>query len=59
MLYIEKKLSCYKNISSALFIECTKMNWKTSDANGLCIPIFFNKMGWYLGVIIKIHNDEF
>ena len=58
MLYIEKKISCYKNKSSVIFIECTEMDWKTSDVNGLCISIFLNNMGWYLGVIGKHHIDE-
>ena len=35
------------------------MSWKISDVNGLCISIFLNKMGWYLGVIGRIHNDEY
>ena len=34
------------------------MNWKTSDINGLCILIFLDNMGWFLGVIGKLHNDE-
>ena len=41
-----------------LFIECTEMNWKTSDINGLCSSIFLDRMGWLLGVIGKLHNDE-
>ena len=34
------------------------MNWKTSDVDGLCILILFNKMEWYWGIIGKLHNDE-
>ena len=34
------------------------MNWKTSDINGLCISIFLYKMGWFLGIIVKLHNNE-
>ena len=34
------------------------MNWKPSYIYGLCISIFFNYMGLYLGVIVKSHNDE-
>ena len=34
------------------------MNWKTSDVNVLCMSIFLYNMGWLLGVIGKIHNDE-
>ena len=44
--------------SSVLFIECTEMNSKSSDVNGLCISIFLDKMVWFLGVIGKLHNDE-
>ena len=40
------------------FIESTEMNMKTSDLNCLSILILLNKMGWYLGVIVKLHNDE-
>ena len=35
------------------------MNWKLTDANGLCVSIFLKNMGWYLGVIGKLHNDEY
>ena len=34
------------------------MNWKTSNVNGLFIYILLDKMGWFLGVIGKPHNDE-
>ena len=34
------------------------MSWKTSNANGLCISILLNKIGWYLGVIEKLHKDQ-
>ena len=34
------------------------MNWRGTDANGLYVSIFLKKMGWYLGVIGKLHNDE-
>ena len=47
-----------KNNSSVLFIECTEMNLKTSDVNGLCISVFLNKMGCYLGVIWNLRNNE-
>ena len=56
MLYIEKKISYYKKSSSVIFIECTEMNWKTSGVNGFRISIFLNSMGWYLVVIVNIHN---
>ena len=46
------------NNSSVLLIKWTEMNWKTSNVNGFCISIFFNKMGSYLGVIRNLHNDE-
>ena len=48
-----------KNNSSVILIECTETNWKKSYVNGLCISVFLNKIGWYLGVIWKLHNDEF
>ena len=41
-----------------LFVECTETNCKTSNVNGLCISSFLNKMGCYLGVKEKLHNDE-
>ena len=34
------------------------MNWKTSDVNGLCIFSLLDKMGWFFGVTVKLHNDE-
>ena len=34
------------------------MSWKTTDANGLCVSILLRNMGWYLGVIGNLHNDE-
>ena len=34
------------------------MNWKTSYRNGFCIQIFLDNIGWFLGVIEKLHNDE-
>ena len=34
------------------------MNWKTLDLNGLCISIFLDNMEWFLGVIVKLNNDE-
>ena len=45
--------------SSVIFVECTEMNWKISDVNGFCVSILLDKMGCYLGVIGKLHNDEF
>ena len=41
-----------------LFTECTEMNWNVIYENELCASIFLNNMGWYLGVIGNIHNDE-
>ena len=49
--FIQKK-------SSVLSIECTEINCKTSGVNGLCISVLLNNMGWYFGVIGKIHNCE-
>ena len=34
------------------------MNWKASDVNILCTSVFLKNMGWYLGVIGELHNDE-
>ena len=34
------------------------MNWKASDVNVLCTSVFSKKVGWYLGVIGELHNDE-
>ena len=58
MLYIENKISYYKNNSSVILIECNEMNWKSLDVNVLCISTLLNKMGWYLGAIVNIHNDK-
>ena len=44
--------------SSVIFIEFTEMNWKHKDANGLCVSIYLNNIGWYLGVIGKLQNYE-
>ena len=42
-----------------MFPECTEMNWKGTDSNCLWVSIILNNMGWYLGVIGNLHNDEF
>ena len=39
------------------------LNWiglerNGTDENGLCVSIFLKNMGWCLGVIRKLHNDE-
>ena len=34
------------------------MNWEASKVTDLCISILLNNMGWYFGVIGKIHNTE-
>ena len=47
-----------KNNSSVLFVECTEMNWKHTDANGLCFLILLINMRWYLGFMGKLQNDE-
>ena len=54
----KKRHPVLKTNPSVLFIECTEMNWKTSDVNGLCVSIFLDKMGWLLGVKGRFHNDE-
>ena len=35
------------------------MTCKTSDANGLCVSILLNNMGWYLGLMGKLDNNEY
>ena len=55
---VEIRYPVIKDDSSVLFIECTDINRKTSYVIGLCISILLNNMGWYLGVIGKLHNDE-
>ena len=45
--------------TSIIIIEYTELNLNGKDANGLCVSIFFKGMGWYLGVIGNLHNDEF
>ena len=40
-------------------IECTKLNRNRKDANGLYVSIFFIDMGWYSGVMGKLHNYEY
>ena len=47
-----------KTNSLVLSIECIEMDHKTSNVHGLCISIL-NQMGWYLGVIVKLHNYQF
>ena len=55
---VKRRYSVILKKSSVLFISYTELNWKTSSVNGLCISFLLNNMGWYLGVIGKIHNDE-
>ena len=56
---MKQKYPILKTNSSIIFIECTEMNWKKSYLNGLCSLIFLDNMGWFLGVIGTIHNDEY
>ena len=55
---VKEEIPCSKTNSSVIFIECTEINWKTPDINGLCITIFLDKMEWFLVVLGKLHNDE-
>ena len=41
---LKRRYPVIKQNSSVISIERTEMNWKTSDVNGLYIPIFLNKM---------------
>ena len=34
------------------------MNWERTDENVLSVSILLKNMGWYLCVIVKLHNDE-
>ena len=56
---LKRRYPVIKNNSLVLFVERTGMNWKTSDVTGFCITILFNNMGWYLGVIGNLHNNEY
>ena len=40
------------------FIECTEINLKGPGANGFFVSILLKIIGWGLGVIGNIHNDE-
>ena len=55
---MQKKYYPQKKHLVLFFIECTELNWNGKDANGLCVYIFFKNIGWYLGVIRKLHNGE-
>ena len=39
IIYLKEDTLLLKNDSSVIFIECNKINWKTSDVNGFCISI--------------------
>ena len=54
----KKRYPIIKKNASVIFIECTEMNCKHKYENGLCVSILLENMGWYLGVIGNIHNDE-
>ena len=56
-ILVKKKTPCSEK-KSVLFIECTEMNWKTSDVNFLCLSVLLDMMGWFQGGIGKSHNDE-
>ena len=34
------------------------MGWESSDANVFFVSILLKNMGWYVGVMGNIHNDE-
>ena len=55
---LKRRYHVVKNNSSVIFIKCTEMNWKNEYANGLCVSIFLNNMGWYLGIIGKLQDYE-
>ena len=42
-----------------VFIECTEMTLKISDANVLCVSIFLRNIWCWLGAIGNLDNNEF
>ena len=56
IVYFKKDTLLFKKNASVIFIEFTKMNCKGTDENDLCVSILLNKMGWYLGIIVNLHN---
>ena len=54
--HIQKKIDCEKKC--VLFIEYTGIIRNRKCEIGLCVSIWFKDMGWYLGVIGRIHKDE-
>ena len=57
MSYIYIYICLWKK-ASVPFIEYTKIIWNRNDASGLCVPILFKELIWYLGAIGNINNDE-
>ena len=45
--------------NSVLFFQCIKIIWNKINADGLCFSIFIKDMGWYLGVIGRLHNESY
>ena len=58
LFYMQQKYFLLKQ-SSVLFIECAELNWNRKNAYGLRVYIFLKDTGWYLGVIQKLHDNEF
>ena len=54
--HIQKNIDCENKC--VLFIEYTWIIWNRKYASVLCVSVWFKDMGWYLGVIGRIHNDE-
>ena len=56
---LKRRFPVIKINSLVILIECTEMDLKHKDENGLCVSKFLNNMGWYLDVIGKLHNRAF
>ena len=57
--YIFKNNDCLlKKCALVMFVKCNGIIWNMIYANGLCISIFIKDTLWYLGVIVKLHNNE-
>ena len=60
LLHINKiNIACWKIFTSVLFFKITEIIWNKMDSDGLCVSIFIKDVVCYLGVIEKLHTDDF
>ena len=59
LLHVQKqRLTVENEYTSVLLIGLTEITWNKIYSNQLCVSIFIKDIGFYLGVIVRLHNEE-